>query len=88
MTSYNTYPNLPSATLEAPPQVGFHLNVVRAKRQGLIAKEQTFKQICHRLAFPGHNITTTINCLKIRKEKEWSKRKVPQILIFPNQMLA
>ena len=56
MTSYNTYPNLPWGHTEtlgpegpsAPPsenwQVGYHLNVVQAKRQGLIAKEQVFKK--------------------------------------------
>ena len=44
MTSYNIYPNLPSAPLDVPPQVGYHLNVVQAKRQGLIAKEKMFKQ--------------------------------------------
>ena len=27
-----------------PPQVGYHLNVVQAKRQGLIAKEKMFKK--------------------------------------------
>ena len=40
MTSYNTYPILPSEN----PQVGYHLNVVQAKRRGLIAKEQIFKK--------------------------------------------
>ena len=53
MTSYNTYPNFPSAPPEAPPQVGsvewgpggtYHLNVVQAKRRGLIAKEKVFKK--------------------------------------------
>ena len=43
MTSYNTYPILPSALPEAP-QVGFHLNVVQAKGQGLIDKEKMFKK--------------------------------------------
>ena len=43
MTSYNTYPDLPSASPEAP-QVAYHLNVVQAKRRGLINKEQMFKQ--------------------------------------------
>ena len=51
MTSYNTYPPIPSAPSigtqgpppDAPPQVGYHLNVVQAKRRGLKAKEQTFK---------------------------------------------
>ena len=45
MTSYNTYPILPS---EAPspenPQVGYHLNVIEAKRRGLIDKEVMFKK--------------------------------------------
>ena len=53
MTSHNTYPNLPSAPPDAPPQVGswewgprgtYHLNVVQAKRGGLIAKEAIFKK--------------------------------------------
>ena len=43
MTSYNTYPNLPSA-LPENPQAAYHLNVVQAKRQGLINKEKMFKQ--------------------------------------------
>ena len=44
MTSYNTYPNLPSAPPEAPPQVVYHLNVVQAKRRVLINKEQMFSK--------------------------------------------
>ena len=52
MVSYNTYPILPSSPSigaqgpppQAPPQVGYHLNVVQAKRQGLIAKEKIFKK--------------------------------------------
>ena len=44
MTSYNMYPPIPSAPLEAPPQVGYHLNVVQAKRRGLINKEKMFKK--------------------------------------------
>ena len=43
MTSYNTYPNLPSA-LPENPQVAYHLNMVQAKRRGLINKEQMFKK--------------------------------------------
>ena len=42
--SYNTYPNLPSALPEAPPQVAYNLNVVQAKRRVLINKEQMFKK--------------------------------------------
>ena len=44
MVRHNTYPNLPSAPPEAPPQVGYHLNVVQAKRRGLINKEVMFKK--------------------------------------------
>ena len=52
MVSYNTYPPLPSAppevlgprSVEVPPQVVYHLNVVQANRQGLKAKEQMFKK--------------------------------------------
>ena len=43
MTSYNTYPNHPSA-LPENPQAGYHLNVVQAKRPGLIVKEKMFKK--------------------------------------------
>ena len=44
MTSYNTFPILPSAPPEAPPQVAYHLNVIQAKHRGLMAKEQMFKK--------------------------------------------
>ena len=45
MTDYKLYPPIPSALPEAPPQVGYyHLNVVQAKRRGLIAKEKIFKR--------------------------------------------
>ena len=44
MTAYKLYPNLPSALPDAPPQVGYHLNLVQAKRQGLINKEVMFKK--------------------------------------------
>ena len=43
MTSYNTYPNLPSAPPENP-QVDCHLNVIQSKRRGLINKEKMFKK--------------------------------------------
>ena len=43
MTDYKLYPNLPSA-LHENPQVGYHLNVIQAKRRGLINKEQMFKR--------------------------------------------
>ena len=44
MTEYKLYPNLPSAPPDAPLQVGYHLNVAQAKRQGLIDKEAMFKK--------------------------------------------
>ena len=44
MTDYKLYPPIPSAPPEAPPQVGYHLNVVQAKRLGLIDKEKMFKK--------------------------------------------
>ena len=52
MMSYNTCPNLPSVPpqsgVQGPPenpqQIAYHLNVVQAKRRGLIAKEQMLKQ--------------------------------------------
>ena len=52
MMSDNIYPPIPSAPSiraqgplpDAPPQVGYHLNVVQANRRGLKAKEVTFKK--------------------------------------------
>ena len=44
MTSYNTYPILPSALAEAPPQIPYHLSLIKAKRRGLIDKEVMFKK--------------------------------------------
>ena len=44
MTDYKLYPNLPSAPPDVPPQVGYHLNMVQAKRRGLINKEKIFKK--------------------------------------------
>ena len=44
MTSYNTYPILPSAPVEAPPQVPYHLSIIKAKRRGLIDKEAMLKK--------------------------------------------
>ena len=53
MTEYKLYPNLPSALPDVPPpqngappgsQVGYHLNMVQAKRLGLINKKLMFKK--------------------------------------------
>ena len=45
MVSYNTYPPLlPEAPPPENPQIPYHLNMVQAKRQGLIAKEKMFKK--------------------------------------------
>ena len=38
------YPILPSAPAEVPPQVLYHLSVVKAKRRWLIDKEAMFKK--------------------------------------------
>ena len=43
MTDYKLYPNLASPPPENP-QVAYHLSVIQAKMQGLMAKEQMFKQ--------------------------------------------
>ena len=43
MTDYKLYPNLPSPHPENP-QVAYHLSVIQAKIQRLMAKEQMFKQ--------------------------------------------
>ena len=38
-------PSAPSiGAPDAPPQVGYHLNMVQAKRRGLKVKEKTFKK--------------------------------------------
>ena len=44
ITSYNTYPNLPSALPPENPQVAYQLSVILAKRRGLKNKEQMFKK--------------------------------------------
>ena len=41
---YKLYSPIPSALPEATPQIGYHLNVVQAKRRGLINKEKIFKK--------------------------------------------
>ena len=44
MTDYKIYPPIPLAPPNAPLQVVYHLSVIKAKRRGLIAKEQIFKK--------------------------------------------
>ena len=52
MKDYKLYPPIPSAPSigakgplpEAPPQVAYHLSIIKAKRRVLIAKEQIFKK--------------------------------------------
>ena len=41
---YKLYPPIPSALPDVPPQVGYHLDMVQAKRRGLINKEKIFKK--------------------------------------------
>ena len=65
MVSYNTYPPLLSAPPEVlgPPQVGYHLKVVQAKRRGLIAKEKMFKGKVH----PKNMLVSDVRSDKIGK---------------------
>ena len=44
MADYKIYPPIPSALPEAPPQVGYHLSVIKAKSRGLIDKEEIFEK--------------------------------------------
>ena len=44
MTDYKIYPPIPSAPAEVPPQVPYHLSIIKAKRRGLIDKEAMFKK--------------------------------------------
>ena len=44
MMNYKLYPPIPSALPEAPPQVGYHLSIIKAKRRGLIDKEVMLKK--------------------------------------------
>ena len=44
MTEYKLYPNLPSAPLDVPLQVGYHLSIAQAKRRVFIDKEAMFKK--------------------------------------------
>ena len=44
MTDYKLYPNLPPLAPPENPQVAYHLSVIQAKMQGLMAKDQMFKK--------------------------------------------
>ena len=44
MTDCKLYPNLPPSAPPENPQVAYHLSVIQAKMQGLMAKEQMFKK--------------------------------------------
>ena len=44
MTDFQLYPNLPPLAPPENPQVAYHLSVIQAKMQGLMAKEQMFTQ--------------------------------------------
>ena len=44
MTDNKLYPNLPPLPPPENPQVAYHLSVIQAKMQGLIAEEQMFKK--------------------------------------------
>ena len=61
MTDYKLYPNLPSAPLEVP-QVGYHLNMVQAKRRWLMAKEKMFKKKYEKYTKILNQLTWLIAC--------------------------
>ena len=61
MTSYNTYPNLPSAPPENP-QVAYHLNVIQSKRRGLINKEKMFKKKYEKYTKISNRLTWLRTC--------------------------
>ena len=63
MTEYKLYPNLPSAPPDAPPQVGYHLSVIQAKRRGLINKEVMFKQKYEKYTKILNRLTSLNACL-------------------------
>ena len=70
MTSYNTYPNFPSAPpqsgVQGPPevpQVGYHLNMVQDNRKGLINKEQMFKKKYEKYTKTLNQLTWLNACL-------------------------
>ena len=75
MTSYNIYPPIPwgpetpgpegpsAPSIGAPPQVGYHLNVILAKRQGLKAKEQMFKKKYEKYTKILNRLTSLNACL-------------------------
>ena len=44
MTDYKLYPNYPPSAPPENPQVAYHLSIIQAKMQGLMAKEQMLKQ--------------------------------------------
>ena len=54
MTSYNLYPPIPSAS--EYPQVGYRLNVIQSKQQGLSKLEERYKKNYKKY-------TKTLNCL-------------------------
>ena len=62
MTDYKLYPPIPSAPPEAPPQVGYHLSVIKAKRRGLIAKDQIFKKKYEKYTKILNRLTWLIAC--------------------------
>ena len=80
MTEYKLYPQIPSAPPEAPPQVGYHLNVIQAKRQGLIAKEKMFKKKSkknHRIL----NRLTWLNAKVARPLRTKQERDVAEMIV-------
>ena len=71
MTDYKLYPNLPSAHPEKP-QVAYHLSIIQAKRQGLMAKEQTFKKKYEKYTKILNRLTWLNACPSSLKCSHWN----------------
>ena len=63
MTDYKLYPQIPSALPDVPPQVGYHLNVIKAKRRGLIDKEAMSKKKYKKYSKILNQLTWLNTCL-------------------------
>ena len=79
MTDYKLYPSIPSAPPEVPgphsvenPQIPYHLNVVQAKRRGLIAKEKIFKKKYKKYNRILNRLTWLNACFEWNKCSHWN----------------
>ena len=70
MTNYKLYPNPSSVLPSENPQVG--LNVVQAKRRGLINKEKMFKKKYERYTKILNGLTCLNACFEWNKHSHWN----------------